>query len=138
MDMNKFLSDVRETADSLGISLLPEDHYALSRIEYLDKTINRVREMSLTPICEGYTPIKDVLIRSTREMDYRQRQILDVIDQLDNALPGTQLHVCIYDDRIVSSRAAYGGKLLVCYHIFIDEVASEIIPSLYEETEVVL
>lgn len=135
---NDFIESIRETADECGILLLPEDKYALERLRYLDKTINRVREMSLAPVCEGYTSIKDVLIRSTREMDYRQRQILDVIDQLDNALPGTQLHVCIYDDRIVSSRAAYGGKLLVCYHIFIDEVASEIIPSLYEETEVVL
>lgn len=135
---NDFIESVRETADNLGILLTPEDHYALERLRYLDKVIHRVREMSLTLICEGYTPIKDVLIQSTREMEYRQRQIFDVIDQLDNALPGTQLHVCIYDDRIVSSRAAYGGKLLVCYHIFIDEVASEIIPSLYEETEVVL
>ena len=135
---NDFIESIRETADSLGLPLLPEDEYAIARLEYLDKVIHRVREMALTPICEGYTPIKDVLIRSTREMDYRQRQILDVIDQLDNALPGTQLHVCIYDDRIVSSRAAYGGKLLVCYRIFIDEVASEILPSLYEETEVLL
>ena len=130
---NSFINSVRETADECGISLLPEDQTALSRLEYLDKTINRVREMSLTPICEGYTPIKDVLIQSTREMEYRQRQILDVIDQLDNAMPSTQLFVYIYDDRVVCRPSSYGGKLLVCYRIFIDEVASEIVPSLYEE-----
>lgn len=135
---NDFIESIRETADSLGLPLLPEDEYAIARLEYLDKVIHRVREMSLTLICEGYTPIKDVLIQSTREMEYRQRQILDVIDQLDNALPSTQLYVYIYDDRVVCKPSSYGGKLLVCYRIFIDEVASEILPSLYEETEVLL
>lgn len=133
MDMNKFLSDIRETADSLGISLLPEDHYALERLRYLDKTINRVKEMALVPVCEGYTPIKDVLIRSTREMSHGQRQILEVIKRLEEAEPGTQLCVYIYDNRVTFSPVSNDGKPLHSYLIFIDEVASEIVPSLFEK-----
>lgn len=130
---NDFIESIRETADEYGISLLPEDHYALSRIEYLDKTINRVKEMALVPVCEGYTPIKDVLIQSTSEMSHGQRQILEVIKRLEEAEPGTQLCVYIYDNRVTFSPVSNDGKPLHSYYIFIDEVASEIIPSLFEK-----
>lgn len=129
---NDFIKSVRETADNFGILLTPEDHYALSRIEYLDKTINRVREMSLTPICEGYTPIKDVLIQSISEMSYGQRQVLEVIKRLEEAEPGSLMRVYIYADG-VRFYPSNERKPLHSYLIFIDEVASEIVPSLFEK-----
>ena len=130
---NDFINRVRETADSLGISLLPEDEFAIERLRYLDKTINRVKEQALAPICEGYTPIKDFLIQSTSEMSHGQRQILEVIKRLEEAEPGTQLRVYIYDNRITFSPVSNDGKPLHSYYIFIDEVASEIVPSLFEK-----
>ena len=129
---NDFIESIRETADSLGISLLPEDHYALSRLEYLGKTINRVREMSLAHICEGYDLIKDCLIQSISEMSYGQRQVLEVIKRLEEAEPGSLMRVYIYADG-VRFYPSNERKPLRRYYIFIDEVASEIVPSLFEK-----
>ena len=129
---NDFIESVRETADEYGISLLPEDEFVIERLRYLDKTISRVREMSLTPICEGYTPIKDVLIQSISEMSHGQRQILEVIKRLEEAEPGSLLRVYIYADG-VRFYPSNERKPLHSYLVFIDEVASEIVPSLFEK-----